>query len=323
MEPRVSVVVPTFRRLDLLERCLHALRHQTLAREAVEVLVVDDGREDRVQARVEALARSTGLVVRYLRPAPHGRGPAAARNIGWRAARGEIVAFTDDDTVPATDWLEHGVAALQGGAAAASGRVVVPVPRRPTDYQRNVKGLERAEFVTANCFVRHEALARIGGFDERFRRAWREDSDLHFALLRHYGSVVRADAAVVLHPVRPARWGVSLRDQANVLYDALLYKKHPRLYRARIRRIPPWDYYMATAAALGAPLAAIAGLRGMALSLGLLWAALTLRLAASRLRGTARAPAHLLEMLATSALIPPLSVYWRMAGALRFRAPFV
>ena len=82
MEPRVSVVVPTFRRLDLLERCLHALRNQTLAPGTIEVLGVDDGREDRVQARVEALARSTGLVVRYLRPDPPGRGHGPRRAQG-------------------------------------------------------------------------------------------------------------------------------------------------------------------------------------------------------------------------------------------------
>ncbi len=323
MEPRVSVVVPTYRRLGLLERCLKALESQTIGREKYEVLVVDDAREDHVRARVQALAAASFIVVRYLRPPPGHRGPAAARNVGWLAARGEIVAFTDDDTIPAPDWLERGLEAMRGGAMAASGQVRVPTPRRPTDYERNVKGLEHAEFATANCFVRHEALIRIGGFDERFRRAWREDSDLHFALLQHYGSVARAHDAIVLHPVRPAGWGISLREQANVLYDALLYKKYPVLYRTRIRRVPPWSYYLATVAALCAPLAALAGHIGTALCFAVVWVSVTLRLALGRLRGTSRAPSHLLEMLATSALIPPLSVYWRLAGALRFRAPFV
>jgi len=323
MEPHVSVVVPTYRRLGLLERCLKALESQTLAPRKYEVLVVDDAREDHVRARVEALAASSFMVLRYLRPPAGRRGPAAARNVGWLAARGEIVAFTDDDTVPASDWLQRGLDAMQGATVAASGQVLVPVPRRPTDYERNVKGLERTEFATANCFVRHEALVRIGGFDERFRKAWREDSDLHFALLQHYGNVARAHDAVVLHPVRPAGWGISLREQANVLYDALLYKKYPRLYRTRIRPTPPWSYYAATLAAVCAPLAALSGHIGTALCLGIVWAAITFRLAATRLRGTSRTPSHLLEMLATSALIPPLSVYWRLAGALRFRTPFV
>jgi len=323
MRPRVSVVVPTFRRAHLLERCLRALRAQTLPRSDFEILVVDDASEEAVRTRVETLAAGSGVSLRYLRPPPGRRGPAAARNAGWRAARAPIVAFTDDDTIPVSGWLACGLAAMAGGAAAAAGRMHVPVRQPPTDYERNVKQMEGSEFVTANCFVRRDALERIGGFDERFRRAWREDSDLHFALLERYGGVARAQRAVVLHPVRPARWGVSLREQANVVYDALLYKKHPALYRARIRPFPPFDYYLTTATALLVIPVAVSGHPSIAAALAALWLGLTARLAARRLRGTSRAPAHLLEMLATSALIPLLSVYWRVTGALRFRARFV
>ena len=78
--------------------------------------------------------------------------------------------------------------------------------------------------------------------DERFSAAWREDSDLHFTLLLHGGQIDRVPSALVVHPVRPARWGVSLNQQRKSLFNALLYKKHPRLYRQRIRPWPPWDY---------------------------------------------------------------------------------
>src|SRR5690606_30571680 len=111
-------------------------------------------------------------------------GPAAARNVGWRAARCEVVAFTDDDCIPDPGWLAAGTRAVEQGFAAATGRVVVPLPDAPTDYERDAAGLARAEFVTANCFCRRSVLEALGGFDERFSAAWREDSDLHFALLR-------------------------------------------------------------------------------------------------------------------------------------------
>jgi hypothetical protein len=58
---------------------------------------------------------------------------------------------------------------------------------------------------------------------------------------------------VVEHPVRPERWGVCLRQQKNVFFDALLYKKHPKLYRERILHAPPWDYYLIVALTLAAP----------------------------------------------------------------------
>src|SRR5690242_8571974 len=129
---RISVVVPTFRRPALLDRCLRALSGQDLGE--FEVIVADDEAAPATRARVAAWARRFPAPLRYLAvTGPHG--PAAARNAGWRAAHGEILAFTDDDCVPEPSWLREGLAALAGGAAAASGRVVVPLPEPPTDYE--------------------------------------------------------------------------------------------------------------------------------------------------------------------------------------------
>ena len=205
-----------------------------------------------------------------------------------------------------------------GRWVAMAGRVVVPRPpdagAAPSDHELMTRGLEQAAFVTANAFVRTWALRRIGGFDERFRRAWREDSDLQFRL-QQVGAVGRCEAALVLHPVRPERWGVSLRQQKNVFYDALLYRKHPHRYRAELRPVPPWDYYATVAFAFAASVLLLTGHRAasacMALPALLAIAALTRR----RLRATSRTPAHVLEMALTSALIPFLSVYWRLRGA--------
>ena len=236
-----------------------------------------------------------------------------------------MIAFTDDDTVPDPGWLTAGAGAFERdpSLAAVTGRVVVPLPPQPTDYERNEFGLEGAEFVTANCFCRREALEAVGGFDERFPAAWREDSDLHFSLLEQGAKVVKAPAAVVVHPVRPAAWGVSLRQQKKSQYDALLYKKHPHWYRRRIRAWPPLDYYGVLLAVLVGVGAAFLGMPRLALAAAVAWAALTGRFAARRLRGTSHAPRHVAEMLFTSVLIPPLSVFWRVYGAARYRVPFL
>jgi glycosyltransferase involved in cell wall biosynthesis len=320
--PRLSVVIPTYRRPELLARCLVAVLTQSIERVAYEIIVVDDGHDDATRAQVEAMQPPGGApALRYLRPV-QGRGPAVARNAGWRAARGMLVAFTDDDTIPDRRWLEEGERAI-GRCIAICGRVVVPpVHEPPTDHELMTRGLESAEFVTANAFVWREALERVGGFDERFRRAWREDSDLQFRLAR-LGDVQRAGCAAVLHPVREERWGVCLRQQRNTFFDALLYKKHPRLYRERIRRMPPWDYYAIVALVIVAPLLALAheaAVAATAIAAALL---LVFRLAFKRLRGTSHAPRHVAEMIVTSALIPFLSVYWRLRGALAFRVPFL
>jgi glycosyltransferase involved in cell wall biosynthesis len=253
----------------------------------------------------------------------HGaHGPAAARNAGWRAAQSEIIAFTDDDCVPAPRWLAAGLDALAADVDGAYGRIVVPLPDRPTDYERDAAGLERGEGVTANCFYRRSALAAVGGFDERFTAAWREDADLFFTLLERGGRVVAVPDAIVVHPVRPAPWGVSLRQQRKSLFDALLYKKHPSLYRQRIQG-PQWRYYRIAGTMLAAIAGAALGRRRLALGAGIAWATLSASFCAMRLHGTSRAPAHLAEMTLTSALIPLVSLFWRVRGALRYRVVFL
>ncbi|RZT42478.1 glycosyltransferase family 2 protein [Cupriavidus agavae] len=324
-EPIVSVVIATFRRPDLLRRCLLALCAQRMDRRGFEVIVADDGCEPRIADLVAGLAAAhPGLALRYT-AVVRTQGPAGARNAGATLARGELLAFTDDDTIPSPDWVREGYLALAALPAwcAAAGRVVVPLPQRPTDHERDTGGLAEAEFVTANCFVRRSAFERVGGFDERFTRAWREDSDLQFRLEQQVGPVGRIGGAVVEHPVRPARWGSSAAAQARVFFDALLFKKHPRLYRARIRRVPPWDYYAIVLAALVAIGATLAGSVQVAAMAGTVWLVLTGAFCLRRLRGASWTLPHVLEMLATSIVIPPLSLYWRLRGALAFRTGFL
>ena len=322
--PRVAVVIATFRRPDLLARCLEALGGQDLPRKDWEVIIADDAASEATRAQVEESARTVlaDVAVRYLAiTATHG--PAAARNAGWRAARGEIIAFTDDDCLPEAGWLNAGVRAFDDPALDASGgQIIVPLPPEPTDHQRDAAGLEGAEFATANAWSRRAALGAVGGFDERFTVAWREDSDLQFALLTGGFSVGRVPEAVVVHPVRPACWGVSLGQQRKSQFDALLYRNFPRLYRARISAGPPWGYYLivlSLAVAAGA-----GGLRAWPVAGGALvgWLILTARFAARRIWPTSKRPRHVAEMVVTSALIPPLAIFWRLRGAIRYRVWF-
>lgn len=321
----VSVVVPTCGRPDLLNRCIQALSQQTLDPRSYEVIIVDDRPSAQTRNTVHAWKERLthdGPCLTYL--ANHGpHGPAAARNRGWRQARAEVVAFTDDDTVPAPAWLDNGLAAFDAGVAALCGQVEMPLPATPTDYERDAGHLESAEFVTANCFCRKAVLERLNGFDERFRMAWREDSDLHFRLLDLRERIARAPQAVVIHPVRPAPWGVSVSQQKKILFDALLYKKHPQRYREKIRAHPRWDYYAIVVSLMAALSGIVAGQITLALIAAIAWLLLTARFCLLRLRGTARTPSHVAEMIVTSALIPPHAVFWRLVGALRFRVAFV
>jgi glycosyltransferase involved in cell wall biosynthesis len=327
MSIQISIIVPTYKRIDLLKSCLTALLAQDFDPAAYEIIVVDDAGCDATQQLIASLSACDQTSrrkpdVRYLRLID-AHGPAAARNLGWRAARGAIIAFTDDDCLPAASWLRAGLAAFEDGVAAVSGRIVVPLPSRPTDYEHNVGWLANAEFATANCFCRREVLAALGGFDERFTAAWREDSDLHFTLLERACSIAHAPTAIVTHPVRPGGWGISIKQQRKSMFNALLYKKHPQLYRHRIQPAPPGRYYCIVGALLGALAGIAQRRRWLGMSGVIAWALLTGRFCARRLQGTSHAPSHLAEMIVTSALIPPLAIFWRLCGALRYRVIFL
>jgi hypothetical protein len=135
-------------------------------------------------------------------------------------------------------------------------------------------------------------------------------------------TIARAPQALVIRPVPPAPWGVSLLQAKHGAFDALLYKKHPQLYRQKIQGKPRWDYYAIVAALLLA-LAGLATATSAATVAGsVAWLALTVRLCARRLDGTAKTTSHIAEMIVTSALLPPLAVFWRIAGAIRYRVRF-
>ena len=323
--PIVSVVIATCGRRALLRRCLGAVLAQDLGGEAFEVVVVDDGHDSETLHMIRELQcappaggnePAPGLV--YLRPRS-GHGPAVARNRGWLNARAELIAFTDDDTVPQPGWLAQGLRAMARSPAwaAARGRLVVPrdAPTTP--------GPQDTEFARANAFVRRRALELVGGFDERFTRAWHEDADLLFRLARDVGEVGRCDDAIVFRPRRAERWGACLRQQRDMYFDALLYKKHRRLYRERILRIPPWRHYAIVGLSGAALVSAALGGGDVALGCAGGALALMLELAWQRLRKISRTPRQVAEVLATSALLPFLSVYWRLRGAWRFRVLFL
>src|SRR3954465_9724710 len=220
-EPRTTLVVPTLGRQSLVALC-RALATQSVPVD-VPVVLVDDRRPDRDRPDLAALLHQElgpdhGLDLRVVTAG--GGGPARARNIGWRHARTAWVSFLDDDVVPDPDWyarlLDDLDASERRGAAGSSGRVRVPLPadRRPTDWERGTKGLETARWITADLSYRRSELAAVGGVDERFPRAFREDADLALRLGGDRGRLV-AGTRGVAHPVRPADDWVSLRQQAG------------------------------------------------------------------------------------------------------------
>src|SRR3954462_8012656 len=324
-----TVVVPTIGRpsLDVL---LDALATAAGPRPAELVLV--DYRPTRVPLE-PARARPPGVPLEPDRPGlppvrvvrTGGGGPAAARNLGWRTAHTGWIAFLDDDVVPDPDWYEKladDLAALPADVAGTQGRVRVPLPehRRPTDWERGTAGLATSSWITADLAYRRAALAAVGGFDERFPRAFREDSDLALRVMDTGSRLSRGERRIT-HPVRRTDRWVSVRVQAGNADDVLMRRLHGPTWRQRadaaVGRRP--RHLAVTAAALAAlGLAAARRPRAAAPAPGG-WAAGTAEFAWARIAPGPRDRAEVTTMLATSALIPPLATWHWLRGVARHR----
>ena len=221
---RVSVVIPARDAEAMIGRTVAAACAQELD-EAFEVIVVDDGSGDRTgTVAAEAGAR----VVRN----EQALGPADARNAGVAAARGELIAFTDADCVPAPGWLRAGVAALTR-ADLVQGRVE-PEPGEdvgPFDHVISVRE-ESGLYETANLLVRREWFERVGGFRaflDPARGHFGEDLVFGWAIRRAGGRSAFAADALVHHEVvkRPAStW---LRERRRLALFPAITREVPEL----------------------------------------------------------------------------------------------
>jgi GT2 family glycosyltransferase len=224
----VTVVVPTVDRVALLSRCLEALAAQSDG--ADEVVVVHDGDP----AVVTLLDGWSGrLPLRSLRSAD--RGASAKRNAGWRAARHELVAFTDDDCAPRPGW----VAALRAETADLVAGPVVAHPDDPVDTSVFARTIEVPEespyFPGANIAVRRDYLVRVGGFDERLSAG--EDTDLAWRVKEAGATVAWAPQAVVQHAVRPVTFPQHLRSLWRWRALPLVVRRHPDLRRSLVAQV--------------------------------------------------------------------------------------
>jgi histidinol-phosphate phosphatase family protein len=315
-----SIVIPTVARPSLAV-LLEALR-DSIGPRPDRVVVVDD-RKHPTEPAVNGVGGWLDgvLELRY----SGGRGPAAARNIGWRACDSEWIAFLDDDVLVPTMWLTKlatDLVTLGEDVGGCAGRIDVPLPdgRRPTDWERGTAGLASAKWITADIVYRRAALLTTGGFDERFPRAFREDADLALRVQDAGWRLVQGRRHTT-HPVRPARWRASLDQQRGNADDVLMTRLHgPGWYaRAEVPRgRRPW-HLATTAAAVTAAGAVAAQHPVRAAAAATAWAALTADFAWRRIAPGPRDPAEVTRMIATSVLIPPAATWYWLRGQWRHR----
>lgn len=190
-EPAISVVIPSRNEAGSLSTCLDALEGQDFPRDRYELIVVDGHSTD----GCDAAARARG--VRLL--SDHGDGPSAARNLGIRAARAPIVAFTDADCIPERDWLtriaevfaEDPLLDGVGGGLRVT-RLSLLGRMEDSDAQAAYRG-----FITSNVAYRREVLLALGGFDEKLQCC--EDYDLAWRAMDAGYRVLHDPRPLVVH----------------------------------------------------------------------------------------------------------------------------
>lgn len=216
---RVSVVVPVYNRSGELRRLLHALVGQTFPRPWIEVLVCDDGSTEDL---AEVLAEfDDKLMLFHLRQA--NLGPGAARNLGLMHARGELVALTDSDCIPASTWLDEIIRPLADESVGIVGGDIDYVRAEHLSGQcinflmsstlgaagaRNPRSAVHMKYYprTGNLAVRRELALAAGGFPVASHG---EDLEFSHKVMQLGGRAAFAERAQVIHNERRGLWGVA------------------------------------------------------------------------------------------------------------------
>ena len=212
--PRVfcSVVVPTRDRPDALRACLEGLARLEYPRDRMEVIVVDDGGRIDLESVVTPVRGA--LDVTLLRQP--WAGPAAARNRGAEVARGDVLAFTDDDCAPRPDWLARLAdrCAAQPGSASGGLTVNAVDDNLYSDAAQTIIDAGYAQcnhdaspfpfFTTNNLAVPTDGFRSAGGFDPSFITA--EDRDFCARWAAQGRKIHYEPEAVVEHRHRLSFW---------------------------------------------------------------------------------------------------------------------
>jgi glycosyltransferase involved in cell wall biosynthesis len=237
--PEVSVVVATRDRADMLRRLLASLSGQAIEPARFEVIVVDDGSRDGTADLLRREAERGGLSLRSIaRERPGGR--AAARNLGWRAARAPVVAFTDDDCVAAPRWLVAGLESARANPGAIVQGRTSPDPEGMKSFNPFSHTVSNPRptpwFETCNVAYPRELLERVGGFEEAAFHKEGEDADLAWRAIASGAGHVFAPDALVHHAVVSVGPLGKLRYATRRSDAVLCMARHPEIRRRHLWR---------------------------------------------------------------------------------------
>ncbi len=227
---KISVVITTYNRAPQLLKCVNSVINQNYPRNMYEIIVVNDCSTDSTKSVMDGISRSH----KNIRVLSHSenRGEAGARNTGIKAAGGDVIAFIDDDCIAGKGWLSSINHSFGKNVDGVEGKTFAVGVKGPFDnYVENLHG---GKYMTCNMSYRARLIKGIR-CDERLLYANRVDSDLAFSVIENGGKMVFSKEASVEHSITRGSFCSKLRRKKFFMNDALLYKKHPALYKRDIR----------------------------------------------------------------------------------------
>ncbi|MBI5186294.1 MAG: glycosyltransferase [Nitrospinae bacterium] len=224
----ISIVIPLYNSAGTIQKTLEACLSQDLAGYETEVIVVDDGSTD---GGVEAVKKYPVKIIRQ-----ENSGPASARNKGWRAAKGDIVCFTDSDCVPRRDWIAkllEGYCSEEVGGVGGTYDIMNADNFLASCIHEEIKIRHEAQpkFVnylgSFNLSYKKSVLEEVGGFNEEYKRASGEDNDLAYRVSKKGYKLSFAQDSAVAH-YHPDRLFKYLRQQfRHGCWRMKIYRDHP------------------------------------------------------------------------------------------------
>jgi GT2 family glycosyltransferase len=239
---RIAAIVPARDAAACLDHCLEALRSEGVPGGDQQLIVVDDASED----DTAKIAAAAGAMVLN----GHGRGPAAARNLGARRANADVLVFLDADTAPEPGWLEALLAPFAHDPAivAVKGRYVtrqhgVVARFSQLEFEEKYARLERAERVdfvdTGTAAYRRDVFMAAGGFDESFPAQSAEDVELAFRLAEQGARFAFSPRARVRHMHAESLTAYLYKKARYGFFRLTVYRRHPAKLKGD-SYTPPW-----------------------------------------------------------------------------------
>ncbi len=227
-----SIIIPTYNRKSILEKCLEALFNQNYPKDKYEIILIDDGSTDDTRTMIESFSPSCKL--KYLRNEKR-MGIPRTRNRGIREAQGKYIIFTDSDVVATPNFIkQHMAYHKKYQDVIVNGELIwVPSFKQIGKKRKSIFDLSLSSFDTANVSVARKHLLKVGGFDEDLSAYGWQDLELGYRLRKAGLKCKRNRHALAYHYFKKKSLSdlpsLCEKEKMRGISGALYYRKHPYL----------------------------------------------------------------------------------------------